>query len=168
LKPLNRNRYAAKTMSVAFEAVLLTREAVDGIGSDALECYGDVVRSAALVAVVPPPSRQFTGENFHIAKELSRFSRRAVAISYDDQSGSRFAFVFENEREAAVFGPNDEKWVLLDDDGEPQTGGPRFTIAQLSENDEAACVVTAIDLAVSALGADPRNGRELLRAIGAA
>ena len=88
----------------------------------------------------------------HIAREISKRVGQAVAVIYDNQIGLRSAYLYENGAFIRDYGEDDELWVLLDEDGEPQANGPTFHIHELVNNQEYDCLVSAIDMGLRAIG----------------
>ena len=66
------------------------------------------------------------------------------------------AYLFDNGHVARQFGSTDERYVLLDENGEPDKEGHLFTLEELSKDEEYQCIRHAIDAGLEALGVGER------------
>jgi hypothetical protein len=87
-----------------------------------------------------------------VAAQLSCSLRVALAVFYDNRCGTEKAMLFSQGREGRAFGPEDELWVPLDEEGEPVLEGPRLKPAELQPDQEYDCVRSAIAAGLEALG----------------
>ncbi|MGZ7039611.1 MAG: hypothetical protein ACXVJO_15660 [Thermoanaerobaculia bacterium] len=84
-----------------------------------------------------------------------------VLAFYDDQTGLREAVVLSGAEEARHFGAGDERWSLLDEEGNAQSG-VGISLSAL-DGREGEVTVSAIDLALAEIGADKTSSTSLQR-----
>src|SRR5262245_22033561 len=70
-------------------------------------------------------------EDKRVATYLSRVWDKALLIFWDDRVDCDQAFLFENGQMVNQFGIADERYVLIDETGEPQTRGYQYTHEEL-------------------------------------
>src|SRR5262245_21055913 len=77
-----------------------------------------------------------------VAAQVSKSCGAALAIFYDNRGGVNCSHLFRAGVLNASFGERDEVWVRLDDEGEPIMDGQRFSVDQLSDDEEYDCIRT--------------------------
>src|SRR5262245_35231453 len=63
-----------------------------------------------------------------------------LVINYENQVGTREARYYADGDLARSFGPDDEVFVLLGEDGEPLVEGQRYSIDELAEEEDYDCI----------------------------
>jgi hypothetical protein len=87
-----------------------------------------------------------------LAASLSREVGIAVVVWFDSRVGYRASLVFVQGQETASYGEDDERYVLLDDDGQPPVGAEQCSLAQLDSAQEYETITSAIELGLAHLG----------------
>ncbi|MGZ5457061.1 MAG: hypothetical protein ACXWN1_10400, partial [Thermoanaerobaculia bacterium] len=98
-----------------------------------------------------------------LAARVSAIVRTSIVAYYDDRVGLREAIAFAEGKPTKEFGPPDELWSPLDEDGCADS-----TIARHRRDfgdEEIECVVSAISLALQTLGAEHLEARALHHAV---
>jgi hypothetical protein len=87
-----------------------------------------------------------------LAASLSRELGTAVVVWFDSRVGYRASLVFVQGQETASYSEDDERYVLLDDDGHPLVGGEQCSLTQLDDALEYETLTSAIELGLAHLG----------------
>ncbi|MDX2239048.1 MAG: hypothetical protein NW224_00010 [Leptolyngbyaceae cyanobacterium bins.302] len=106
----------------------------------------------------------FLEEMEYVASQVSiSTSSTSLLIRYDGRVSYRSLILFENGVLSQVFDEFDEIWVRLDENGEPNIGGGRFSNKDVeSDNENEYEILTnAIELGLNILGCTTWN--EVLR-----
>jgi len=106
--------------------------------------------------------RTETRENLHFSDVTDRLAIRigedvgvAVVVRYDSRIGHRSSVVYRVGQPAEHYGPDEELFVPLDDEGEPQTDVKPIPASKLDPDEEYETSVNAIELGLRAIGALP-------------
>lgn len=86
------------------------------------------------------------------ATHLSKVCGNALVVLYDNRVGIRVAKLFRDGNMDREFGELDEKWVPLDDNGNPDPSHRTLSANELDDDDEYDCVQDAISLGLARLG----------------
>lgn len=94
-----------------------------------------------------------------VASQLANQRGEAVALWHDGRSCLRGGMLYKKGLPFREFGPDDEVWVPLGDDGELVLDGPRYRLAELPPGGEYDCFASAIDVALQSIlaGAEVTN-----------
>lgn len=110
-----------------------------------------------------------TIESQHIASNLSKIFEKALLICYDNRTSFREAVLFKNGLKVQEFDSKDEIYVLLDENGEPLKKDQTFSHKEIEINsnveNEYECIVTAIDVALSAFGGTQDVNLSILKSV---
>ncbi len=145
-------------MSMVFDGVIVVaspgrvEQALEQIHSP-LDLTFQAVVSGVLAVYAKGGRRQFdVEEDKRIAASLSKRLGRSLLVLWDDRIGCDQAYLYHNGHKAAEFGSADERYVPLNENGEPDREGHRLTLEELSEGEEYECIRHAIDAGLEALG----------------
>jgi len=86
------------------------------------------------------------------ATHLSKTCGNALVVLYDNRVGRRVSKLYRDGELDREFGELDEKWVPLDENGDPQINHRKLSADELNDDDEYDCVQDAITLGLSRLG----------------
>ncbi len=155
----NANRQRKAVMSNAFVGVFV-RSSVDLVNE---RISGERLRN--LVAVAPFSdnvtvvfqkdsfSEAFAEAEFErLARELSLHFSVSLLLHFNDQVGYRSAELYENGASHREFGPDDELWVQLAENGELEQDSPPLKLTELVEDEEYGTFKSAVDLGFEAFG----------------
>ena len=145
-------------MSMAFDGVIVAaspgrvEQALKQIRPH-LDLTFQAVASGVLAVYPKGGRRQFdVEEDKRIAASLSKRVGRSLLVLWDDRIDCDRAYLYDNGHIAAQFGSADERYVPLDENGEPGIEGHRLTLEELSKGEEYECIRHAIDAGLEALG----------------
>ncbi len=83
---------------------------------------------------------------------LSKTCSQALVVLYDNRVGLRVSKLFREGELECEFGELDEKWLPLDEKGEPDVNQPILSADELNPDDEYECTQDAISLGLAKLG----------------
>lgn len=86
------------------------------------------------------------------ATHLSKTCGNALVVLYDNRVGLRVTKLFREGEFDCEFGELDEKWVPLDEQGEPRINHHTLSADELDPDDEYECTQDAISLGLAKLG----------------
>ncbi len=88
-----------------------------------------------------------------LARKLSTNFSRGLLIDYNDQVGYRSAKIYENGECVKEFDADDELWIPLSENGEPNLKASPVRSSEFLEDEEYETVKDALDLGFEAFGA---------------
>ncbi len=97
------------------------------------------------------------------ARSLSEHTEAALAIFYDDRCALRTSVLFRPPAEHFQYGENDEWWVELDHEGNPELDGKKYRVSEFVPEAEYETVFTAIDAGIEAMGIKHAVSLDLLK-----
>lgn len=106
-------------------------------------------------------------EDEKIARTLSGRLGKALLVLYDDRCGLRHSALYEAGDMVRTFGEEDEIWVALDEQGQPDLDGARYRWEEIRDDvdGEYETLVNAIDAGLKAFGVpslvDSRRPRKI-------
>jgi hypothetical protein len=109
-------------------------------------------RLSAVYAANPRPEGSFAKEMASLAAELSLPLGKALFVLYDNRVGVRLSAMFADGDLVAEYDAEDEIFVPLDENGEPQLLGPRLKPAELDPEQEYDTVMNAVQRGLKDLG----------------
>ena len=157
-------------MSEIYEAVIVFGE--PEVVHNALAALGStielrrilVVRNVSAIYRVAERDEPFkSGEMQSVATSLSIPLEAALLVFYDNRCGINAAFLFRNGLMVRQFGEDDELWVRLDEDGEPEMDGPHLTVDELEDAEEYERIRTPIDAGLTVLTGDVEVTAEAIK-----
>lgn len=86
------------------------------------------------------------------ATHLSKTCGNALVVLYDNRVGLRVSKLFRKGELDCEFGELDEKWVPLDERGDPDISHHPLSVDELDPDDEYECTQDAISLGLAKLG----------------
>jgi len=97
------------------------------------------------------------------AESLSEHTQSALAVFYDNSCGLRTSVLFQPPAQHVQYGENDEWWVELDDEGNPQIDGRKFRVSEFLPEAEYQTIYSAIDAGLEAMRINDSISLDLLK-----
>ncbi|HXI13731.1 MAG TPA: hypothetical protein VNM92_13970 [Thermoanaerobaculia bacterium] len=97
----------------------------------------------------------FSKRSEELAARISTKASRALLVRYDSRAGFRASVAFRDGSELMRYGPDDELYVPLDNDGEPRSDVPPATLSDLDPEEEYETAVNAIELGLREIDGPP-------------
>jgi hypothetical protein len=152
-------------MSTYFEAIILAAdrprllnalEALsESVAAISLELHQVMDRGFVLLGWRAGARRPDAWEEMNeLADELSLLFDSSLVLHYDDQCGEKISVLSRQGEPVRGFGDEDEIWVPMDDDGNPNLDAPRYPGNAIPEDEECDCIRNAIDAGLEEAGFD--------------
>jgi hypothetical protein len=119
---------------------------------------GSIPVGLTLISYKPERNNIDRKKVYELAMLFSKKLGKTLAIYYDSRIGLRASDYFSNGEHIRSFGQNDELYVQLDEDGEPNDLGKRFKYSELLPDDEYETIENAIELGLKELGQNKWTG----------
>lgn len=120
------------------------------------------VRSLGEFSIVGNTTRSFTNVVESIASVLSIQVGEAVLVRFDSRVGHRSSAVFINGEKIEEYGPEDELYVALDDEGDPVSDSELLRLSELQSDEEYETAVNAIERGLNRIGFSWARLREMI------
>jgi len=145
-------------MSTVFHGILIARSV-----SSVNDAVGRMVQTSGLkvdsvtaeltaITLAEPRRGIRIEETAALATSLSH-AFDALFVLWDDRVGTRVSALYQSGKLIREFGPEDELWVPLNDDGRAMTERPPLCASELDEDGEYETSVNAIALGLREIGA---------------
>ncbi len=108
--------------------------------------------TAVCYRVDPRDALVFSEAMDRIVSNVSKSIGRSLLVRYDSRTGHRSATLYDRGEVEGDFGPDDELFVPLDEEGDPVRAAVPLPRAALDPDEEYETHRNAIELGISALG----------------
>lgn len=99
-----------------------------------------------LILLTKNDVRSFSPNSEMVAKSLSLGFQKSLLFQYDSRVGYRASELFIDGEIKNIFGVEDELYMILDDDGEPDKNRGIIHYSEMLENEEYETSKNAIDI----------------------
>lgn len=94
----------------------------------------------------------------NIAKGLCQEFSQCLYVYWNDEENTSYSMIYDETGFVDMFGEDDEIWVELDENSNPNPKGPRHTRQEVTDNQDStksyACIFSSLDSALIRLKAD--------------
>jgi hypothetical protein len=148
-------------MSEAIEAVVVRQPAkaitpllatLEGVAEPDHVRVVPLLEDVSLIYWVVPERRSFGGHANHLASLLSARMGRSVLFRYDSGTCYRYSARYEEGELAEEFNLDDELWVELNDEGDPDPARGVFTNREFEKGTEYETQKNAVQLGLDTIG----------------